>query len=171
MWGDTWWHNRQVEERHLPGPREICWVRYQTAAKMSCIPWTPRNSHRQPDFSEWFLWGALAKRKGARGEEITKGTAIQTQAGENKLSQEEDFRLPKLRESFVSPETYEGKEKLVQMMRLGHKDLFSSELTSVKSESLTVNLISLMTGRAFCVLLAPKWILFVIDIFKEGWFL
>lgn len=171
MLGDTWWHNRQWEERHLPGPREICWVRYQTVTKMSCIPWTPRNIHRQPDFSEWFLWGALGKRKGARGEEITKETAIQTLAGENRLSQEEGFGLPKLRGSLVSPETYEGKEKLAQMMRLSHKDLFSSELTSVKSENLTVNLISLMTGRTFCVLLTPKWILSVIDIFKEGWFL
>lgn len=56
-------------------------------------------------------------------------------------------------------------------MRLGHKDLFSSELTSVKSESLPVDLISPQTGRAFCVWLAPKWILFMIDIFKEELFL
>lgn len=59
------------------------------------------------------------------------------------LSQEEGLGLAKLRGSLVSPETYEGKEKLSQMMRLGHKDLFSSELTSIKSESLTVNLLGL----------------------------
>lgn len=67
---------------------------------------------------------------------------MQTQAGENRFSQEEGLGLAKLRGSHDSPETCEGKEKLAQTTGLGHKDLFSSELTSVKLESLTVNLIS-----------------------------